>query len=387
MAFFEPEYTQPDDLIQVDGNYYGVFNIQGDDFDMPVLVFVDDTNALLTNVNPSFVGTKEQWEDANNRLFVNVMDYSQIKNPGSQTWDELETALERNLERTAQKLGNWVYDEEILELYTLSALTGQPVTQTDLESTNYFLTTTPQERSWIRLQTVAPDEATQLLEDNKASFNTFLFSQGVAGMGIDGLSNSLSSAVSSGQIKSAEATNIIRLLSDPVYRQISGGDDVIPDNYKSFLGEIESTRAGELSAEGLVSEYMGAQALQGFRDSGLLDKYAGMLRLDAASDSNILQNQIITELKTAHDKMFPHFEGSKHAVWSAPFHSFFTEITKISPGGPEKSYIDNLARDFQGDYTAIGKKIRGDYIDSPGVKGDMISNMGRQFEQDLSAAY
>jgi len=46
-----------------------------------------------------------------------------------------------------------------------------------------------------------------------------------------------------------------------------------------------------------------------------------------------------------------------------------------------------MARDFSGDFNAMGTKIRGDYIDTPGVKNDMISNMGRQFEQDLSAAY
>ena len=90
MTYFEPEFTQPDDLILVDGNYYGVFNVDGDDYSMPVLVFVDDTSALLEGATPSFVGTKAEWEEANNRLFVDIMDYSQIKNPENQTWEDLD---------------------------------------------------------------------------------------------------------------------------------------------------------------------------------------------------------------------------------------------------------------------------------------------------------
>jgi len=387
MAFFEPEFTQPDDLIQVDGNYYGVFNVQGEGYSMPVLVYVDDVNALLPGAKPSFVGTQDEWEEANGRLFVDIMDYSSIKNPDNQTWEELESALERELERTANKLGEWIFEDEIINLYTVSALSGKAITSEDLENTNYFLTTSPEERKWMQLSVVSPAEAQKLLEDNIQSFNTYLFGSGITGEGINALSEKLSMDVSSGKISSNEAINIVRLISDPVYRSISGGDDTIPEAYKGYTETINSTKAGTLSAEGLITEYVGKQALDGFRQSGLIEKYAGMLRLDAQNKSNIMQNTIIRELQTAHDKLFPHFAGAKHSTWSGPFYEYFGNITKTSLSADDKVYVDNLARDFKGDFTAMGKKIRGDYIDTPGVKNDMISNMGRQFQQDLSAAY
>lgn len=387
MAYFEPEFTQPDDLIQVDGNYYGVFNVEGPGYAMPVLVFVDDTNALLPGVTPSFVGTKDEWEEANNRLFVDIMDYSTIKNPDNQTWEELESALERELQRTANKLGEWIFEDEIINLYTVSALTGKPISSEDLENTNYFLTTSPEERKWIQLNAISPAEAQKLLEDNIQSFNTYLFGSGITGSGINNLSNKLSLDVSSGKISSNEAINIVRLISDPVYRNVSGGNEAVPEAYRPYMEQINSTKAGELSAEGLIVEYLGQQALEGFKTSGLVEKYAGMLRMDAQNNSNIMQNTIIKELQTAHDTLFPNFKGAKHSTWSGPFYQYFRNITKITPSNEDKSYIDNLARDFKGDYNAMGKKIRGDYIDTPGVKNDMISNMGRQFQQDLSAAY
>ena len=95
----------------------------------------------------------------------------------------------------------------------------------------------------------------------------------------------------------------------------------------------------------------------------------------------------LCKIQSAHDTLFPNFKGAKHSTWSGPFYQYFGNITKITPSNEDKTYIDNLARDFKGDYNAMGKKIRGDYIDTPGVKNDMISNMGRQFQQDLSAAY
>ena len=294
MAYFEPEFTQPDDLIQVDGNYYGVFNVEGLGYAMPVLVFVDDTNALLPGVTPSFVGTKDEWEEANNRLFVDIMDYSTIKNPDNQTWEELESALERELQRTANKLGEWIFEDEIINLYTVSALTGKPISSEDLENTNYFLTTSPEERKWIQLNAISPAEAQKLLEDNIQSFNTYLFGSGITGAGIDNLSNKLSLDVSSGKISSNEAINIVRLISDPVYRNVSGGNEAVPEAYRPYMEQINSTKAGELSAEGLIVEYLGQQALEGFKTSGLVEKYAGMLRMDAQNNSNIMQNTICT---------------------------------------------------------------------------------------------
>ena len=49
--------------------------------------------------------------------------------------------------------------------------------------------------------------------------------------------------------------------------------------------------------------------------------------------------------------------------------------------------MDRLAKDFKGDYTVIGQQIRQDYIDSPGVKNELMSGMAGQFKQDLSAAF
>ena len=48
MSYFEPEYIEPDDLIKVDGNYYAVFNLQGDGDDFPLMVYVDNLDYLVS---------------------------------------------------------------------------------------------------------------------------------------------------------------------------------------------------------------------------------------------------------------------------------------------------------------------------------------------------
>jgi hypothetical protein len=49
--------------------------------------------------------------------------------------------------------------------------------------------------------------------------------------------------------------------------------------------------------------------------------------------------------------------------------------------------MDNLAKDFKGDYTIIGKQVRNDYQNTPGVQQDILSGMAGNFKQDLSAAF
>ena len=112
-----------------------------------------------------------------------------------------------------------------------------------------------------------------------------------------------------------------------------------------------------------------------------------MLRLDAEQETTTGKEQIMQELQMAHDKLYPHFEGAKHSTWSAPLYNYGFQITKVAPDKNFKAYMDRLAKDFKGDYTVIGQQIRQDYIDSPGVKNELMSGMAGQFKQDLSAAF
>ena len=41
MDNFQPEYIEADEVIQVDGNYYGIFNVSGPDYSLPLIVFQD----------------------------------------------------------------------------------------------------------------------------------------------------------------------------------------------------------------------------------------------------------------------------------------------------------------------------------------------------------
>ena len=74
MDNFQPEYIEADEVIQVDGNYYGIFNVSGPDYSLPLIVFVDSLNYFNNGQPPANVPsfTKEQWEEDNQRLFFNL---------------------------------------------------------------------------------------------------------------------------------------------------------------------------------------------------------------------------------------------------------------------------------------------------------------------------
>ena len=166
MPYFEPEYIEPDDLIKVDGNYYAVFNLQGDGYDFPLMVYVDNLDYLVSGATPSWEGTSEEWENANNRIFVDAMDYSQLKSEeelGGE-WTTLEEALERNLERESEKTGDWIYEEELVQARALAALQGRTLTDEEWKQLDYFQNTTAAEINWMTLTTKSPEKAQELMD-------------------------------------------------------------------------------------------------------------------------------------------------------------------------------------------------------------------------------
>ena len=395
MANFAPEYIEADEIIQVDGEYYGIFNVSGPEYNLPLVVFIDSMNYFTGGQPPANVQsyTKEEWENANERLFVPVMDYADLQDPDDKSWAEIESSLDRALESQAAIVGNWIFEDDIVKLYAASALTGEPVSATDIENTAYYLNTSEQERNWIQLELLAPERAAAQLSQNKENFNVDMSSLGITGSGFNNLSSQLALDVSSGKMIEGDvmdgdkAFEILRLLSDPYYRSISGGDEALPESYRKYIDKINPTKTGEISAENLIVDYVGEDALAGYKESGVLQKYAGMLRLDSENDTTTGKEQIMQELQAAHDKLNPHFAGAKHSTWSGPLYNYGFGITKVAPNKEFKAYMDRLAKDFKGDYTVIGQQIRNDYIDSPGVKNEMLGGMAGQFKQDLSAAF
>ena len=395
MSNFNPEYIEADEVIQVDGEYYGIFNVAGPEYSLPLVVFIDSVNYFTNGQPPAGIQsfTKEEWENANERLFVPVLNYSQLQDPDDRSWSEIETALEKSIDASAAISGNWIYEEDIVKLYASSALTGIPVTSEEIENTPYYLNTTEQERNFIQLKLLAPDRADAQLAQNKENFNVDLNGLGITGSGFNSLSSQLALDITSGKMiegqamSSAKAFEIMTLLSDSYYRKMSGGDDAIPESYRKYIGMIDETKTGELAAKNIIIDIMGESALDGYIESGQLEKYAGMLRLDALTESNVQEEKIRTELQAAHDKVYPHFSGSKHSTWSAPLYNYGFNITKQAPNKEFKSYMDNLAKDFKGDYTIIGKQVRNDYQNTPGVQQDILSGMASNFKQDLSAAF
>ena len=256
MPYFDPQFAQPDDLIRVDGEYYGVFNAQGEGYDFPILVFINDESMLLDKAT-SFDGSKDEWENTNNRMFVELMDYSSIIDEEDE-WVNIESTLERQLERQAALVGDWIFDEEIVSLYAYARLTGNKVTDEDLKLTKLWDNTTESERDWMGLYARSPEKAQDLLNKNKGNFNLALTSSGVSGSGRDTLASQLNKDVTTKGMGHDEAKMIMRYLSDPYLLASAGGKDLIPEQYHEYLeeGVINATKAGELQAVNLIKLLM-----------------------------------------------------------------------------------------------------------------------------------
>ena len=142
------------------------------------------------------------------------------------------------------------------------------------------MNTTEQERKWIQLELLAPERAKAQLSQNKENFNVDMTALGLTGSGFNSLSSQLALDVSSGKMIEGDgmdgdkAFEILRLLSDPYYRSISGGDEAIPESYRSYIGTINPTKTGELAAENLIIDYVGEDALAGYIESGVFATFS-----------------------------------------------------------------------------------------------------------------
>ena len=63
---FAPEYIEADEVVQVDGEYYGIFNVSGPEYSLPLVVYIDSMNYFNGGQAPANVQsyTKEEWENA-----------------------------------------------------------------------------------------------------------------------------------------------------------------------------------------------------------------------------------------------------------------------------------------------------------------------------------
>jgi hypothetical protein len=93
-------------------------------------------------------------------------------------------------------------------------------------------------------------------------------------------------------------------------------------------------------------------------------------------------------LQTAHDKLFPGYEGSQHSLWSAPLYRTFQTITgKSALSSTDKKNVDVISQKVGGDMTLFAGEIRKQYENDATYQDTVLGSMANVFKQDVSGVF
>jgi len=388
---------EPDELISIDNNTYAVYLYTTTSGSvMPLVVRVDLPKSFkegaIDKANPY---TEETFADKYGYAFFSMFNLSDLKliDPDDRDVSDVDWLLqniENDLETKAKNFGKrWYLDDEVQQLFAYGAITGEDISPF-LEQLTWFKDSTPEQRNFIELLYTKPDKAAKLVKDNYTALKVQIAQMGISGEGVDDLVRELAGDVAQGNITTAEAALTLSYLIDPYKLSMAGGKDVMNQDYVGFIGKINQTHSGVANAKDLVTQYLGVDTSMAFEKSGVIEKYAAMLRADAALGEGVTTNLDIikNQLQSAHDKMFPGYAGSQHNLWSAPLYRTFQTITgKAGLSNEDKKKVDIISQKVGGDMTLFAAEIRKQYEDDPTYQDTVLGAMTGVFKQDVSGVF
>jgi hypothetical protein len=385
----------PDELIIVNGKYYAVYNyVATSGNSMPLVVDVDLPESFAEGAFDAAVAYTEQtFADQYGYAFFPMFNLSDLKviDPENQTTDVdwLLENVENDLQKKAKTFGKeWYLDDEVQQLFAYGAITGEDISPY-LENLTWFKDHNAAQRDWITLVYNNPQKAQEFINDNYIALRTQMNQLGISGSGVDDLTRQLAGDIAQGNIDSAEASQILSYLIDPYKLTMAGGIDALNEDYRGFTDKINPSKNGIAGAKSLITKYLGVDAAQEFTKNGIVEQYAAMLRADAETGTKNNEDIIKEQLQTAHDKLFPQFEGSQHEMWSAPMYSKFLSLTgKTALSNTDKKNVDIISQKTGGDMTLFAGEIRNSYEDDPTYADQVLGAMTNAFgSQDVSGVF
>lgn len=386
----------PDELILVNGEYYAVYMYTASSGAvMPLVVDIDLPESFAEGAfNQAIEYTLESFADNYGYAFFPMFNLSDLKvidpkNPKTDI-DWILENVENDLQKKANVFGKrWYLDDEVQQLFAYGAITGEDITPY-LENLTWFKDSTPEQRDFIRLVYTNPEKAAKFVKDNYTALKLQVAQMGISGEGVDDLVRQLAGDVAQGNMTTSEAALTLSYLIDPYKLSMAGGSSVMNQNYTQYIERINQTHSGVADAKALVTQYLGVDTAMAFENNGVIEKYSAMLRADASQGEGVTTNLDIikNQLQTAHDKMFPGYAGSQHALWSAPlYRTFQTIVGKSALSNQDKKNVDIISQKVGGDMTLFAAEIRKQYENDPTYQDTVLGAMTGVFKQDVSGVF
>ncbi len=306
------------EIVQAGSSYYVLYPIPGTNLSLSYVANEDDIKGLypLDFSQQTF----RQVSESDISLTVPFGNIAELYDPrflaqGQTPWEGFVDYLDKEAD-----LRPWLEDEEMVFLLAESVLEGRTVTEAEWKTTNWWRTSTQDERDWLLLsQGKAADElpadALSKLQDDKIIVRNSMIQAGVSNPP-DNLINWVSNKLTTGEWSKTYSQDQIAFIADP---SKPGTIDVDLQDFMTG-GEIavESTVSGQDEVQQLYLRYLGP----------VLGDISDTLR---ATEANKLRNdpnyrfKLIEKLTAQKKSLFPQYgEDVTYEEFAAPWENFTT---------------------------------------------------------------
>ncbi|MFH2072372.1 MAG: hypothetical protein ABIJ75_05915 [Actinomycetota bacterium] len=182
----------------------------------------------------------------------------------------------------------WLLNEEIMALTGAAWLEGRALSQAELIGTEWWQTHSESERQWLMLNSQSPEEAKNLMRDNRIMVLDMLQEAGVSNAP-NALVNLLADRFTRGTWSQVYLTNQVGLISDPGKRgKINEAVTAWLNNEDQEGFTINTTQSRQDKVRELVDSWLGP-ALGGWDDRHI-DRWAERFRNDPDAETTLTEN-------------------------------------------------------------------------------------------------
>lgn len=382
---------QPERLIEIDGTIYAVFFDTDEELgDFPILAKVD---------SKSFIQTGANIEKMDDQKFVQTFGYvfrghedllvSEIQTGAEQKDYRSIMDVQENLlvQRATENGMQWLLDGDVQAAFLAATLTGVPISTDDLADTEWYQSTTEEQRDYMVRYYADPNAIEEEISQNIINIRETLLSKDMKGP-VNELAKALAYGLTTRTFKTIEEVDMyIDFIDDSTYLDLLGGPDLLPDNLQKFVGQFTGVNAGQATTANLITSKLGAPALESYKQSGEFVKMAAQVK--AGNEAGIR-----AELQQIHDTLYPSFAGSSWSTWNPQYSNRASKLINGTSGNQivsltneQQEEVNQLIIDAGGNFQEFDKLVRAKYINSPGVKNSFLDDIARKIPQSYSGVF
>jgi len=306
------------EIVRAGSNYYVLYKIPGTNLSLSYTANEDDIKGLYPLDFSQQTFRQVYLTDIS--LTVPFGNIAELYDPrflaqGQTPWEGFVDYLDKEAD-----LRPWLEDEEMVFLLAESVLEGRTVTEAEWKTTNWWRTSTQDERDWLLLSQGKPSDelpadALSKIQDDKIIIRNSMIEAGVSNPP-DNLINWVSNKLTTGKWTKTKTQDQIGFIGDP--SKLGTIDTLLQDFITGNEMTIESTVSGQDRVDQLYKRHLGP--IFGNINDTLKAIEANKLR----NDPNY-EFKLIEKLMGQKKSLFPQYgEDVTYEEFAAPWENFTT---------------------------------------------------------------